>query len=474
VKLVARVAKNSGTVLLARLFLVFVRFASISLIAKTLGKDAFGAYSLVVASVGMVSLLVDFGMSRIAVRELSRRRADADGFFGALVLLRGALAVMTFLGIVGVSLAIPMDPALRQGLYVYALAEVLQLFSNGYFILFKAFERMEYEALMIFIDQGVYLGLLALLLGSGYGLLAVFSAHLIAVMVKLAAGSIVAYSKFVTLVLRVDLVLWGRVLRDSFPIGITSLLDNLSQRIDILILGLFRSRAEVGGFAGAYRLIDATLLVSVVLTNAIFPILSRLAAEGAASLRIPFEQALKLLVCLALPLAVVFVVIPQRIVTLVFDTSFSQSVVTLRLLGGLVVVLYACALLNSTLISLNRQGLYTVAATVALVINVALDFALIPRFGYVGACVAAIVAQVILFGMALAFVTRQVGAMALGRLFPQALLGAVAMGIVSYVLEAQWLPILLLGGGGTYVVILLLTRAFRVEDVAMIREAVQG
>ena len=469
-----RVAKNSGTVLFARLFLVFVRFASISLIAKTLGKEAFGAYSLVVASVGMASLLVDFGISKIAVRELSRRLDEADDFFGALLLLRGGLAAVTFLGIVGVSLAIQIDPALRHGLYVYALAEVLHLFSNGYFVLFKAFERMEYEALMIFVDQGVYLGLLAVLLGNGYGLLSVFYAHLIAVTVKLAAGSLVAFSKFVTPVLRVDPPLWGRLLRESLPVGVTVLLDNVSQRIDILILGIFRSRGEVGGFAGAYRLIDATLIVSVVFTNAIFPILSRLAAGGAASLRVPVEQALKLLVCLGLPLTVVFVVIPHRIVALIFDASFSQSVVTFRLLGGLVVLLYISTLLNSTLISLNRQGLYTVAATVALVVNVLLDFALIPLFGYVGASVATIVAQVILLAMALLFVVRQVGAMALHRLLPEAFLSAAAMGAVLYALQTQWLPILLLAGGSTYVATLLLMRTFKVEEVAMIREAVRG
>jgi len=95
-----------------------------------------------------------------------------------------------------------------------------------------------------------------------------------------------------------DLLIAGRQAplrnaRGSLPIGITSILQTLNLRLDILVLGLYAPNHELGRFqAAAWFQVGAYLLASLVMT-VLFPRISRLLRSPSLRARAYVRSLLK-------------------------------------------------------------------------------------------------------------------------------------------------------------------------------------
>jgi O-antigen/teichoic acid export membrane protein len=173
------------------------------------------------------------------------------------------------------------------------------------------------------------------------------------------------------------------------PLALTAGLGVINAQADILVLGLFRQSDDVGVYKVAAQ--AATLIpfglqaVNVV----IMPYVARLHAEGDhRRLQRLVTQSARVILALALPLVLAFVLLGDAILASAFGPEYARGHTALILLslGQL-----ANAGMGSVSVLLNMTGherdtLRGVA--VAALANIILNFLLIPPFGLVGAAAA--------------------------------------------------------------------------------------
>jgi O-antigen/teichoic acid export membrane protein len=361
------------------------------------------------------------------------------------------------------------SPAVIHSTYLAGLASVLFILGDVYLGVFMAYERMEYNALLQLITETVYLlGVLAAV-EFDLGLDGIFSALLVCYVVRFLAGYVVLCKAFFRPRFHWDLTMFVWIFREGVPIGINRLLRKASFRVDTFVLQLMRTRQEVGIFHGVYRLILVLLFVPRMITDALFPSFARYADESPEQMAFAFEKSFKFLLILVLPLILAVSLAADPIVRLLLGNKFAEGGPLLQLFSLVWGLTFFSVLCNKVLNAADRQGLATLASAACLGVNVVLDVALIPYFGYMGAAAATAAAELALLVVSLRLVSRHVC-----RTVPAAVL-AKPLFAFALALAAAWV----FSGGReglvvavalpVYVATLLLTATFDEDELAVLR-----
>src|SRR5438552_2383087 len=184
----------------------------------------------------------------------------------------------------------------------------------------------------------------------------------------------------------------GVWLRESWPLFVNQLLQNLFFKVDALLLPGLASNVAAGVYAAAYKVSEGAGIISSSFTLALFPRLSRETDLSGA-----YRLALRSLLQIAFPLGVGVALLSEPIVALVGGREYlPDSALALSILICYLPLSYANGLTQYVLIAAGKQRLLTGAFVAALVFNVAANLLLIPRFGYVGAAWVTVASEVVL------------------------------------------------------------------------------
>jgi len=257
---------------------------------------------------------------------------------------------------------------------------------------------------------------------------------------------------------RVDVKTWVPLLRASFPFGLIALALGLSYKFDSFLLSLTRGDAETGYYNAAYNLVFSAVVFSNVLNTALYPSLTRQAARDASRLTALYERALRYLMIVALPIAVGTTVLADQLVPLLFRAVYLPAVPALQIVIWVVPLMYLSEFLGYVLLIAGQEQRAARAVMLSTGVNVALNFILVPQFGFLAAAVMTVVTEAVLVGQYLWVLSPHLQHMAWTRL-ARPLLAALLMGALVWGLRdlPVWLnaPI----AGGVYAGLLLLFRA---------------
>ncbi|PHQ30755.1 MATE family efflux transporter [Leeuwenhoekiella nanhaiensis] len=213
---------------------------------------------------------------------------------------------------------------------------------------------------------------------------------------------LVFLGSFVLLALVSSILVWKRreqsrlaevpgsftILKQSFPMAVSSLGFFLLLSIDVIILKKYVDYAQVAYYATAVKLV---LIVSTVLNtiNALFA--TNLAhlyqMRDRNALKALLKRASRLILVLALPPLLILLIFPEFILSF-FGESYTQAQNALRVLalGYLVSSISGMAAIYLNMTGRARQFQYILL--IAVLINLVLNLILIPSYGIEGAAIA--------------------------------------------------------------------------------------
>lgn len=385
-------------------------------LARYLDKTLFGDYNYITALVGSFELLADFGLNQIAIREIAKNRDGAKTYFGSVLLLKLMMTLLVLAVLIVVANTIPKLPHVQKGLYLYGISIIANYLVNTVFVLFRAFERMQYEALLILVERAIYVLLLLALVWKGASFVTLFWANIAAVIVKIAFATGIVVGRFPIPRIHLDWTLYRQYLWKTFPVGISQIINSVGVRIDIILLGIWEASETVAIFSGPYRIVDAAGLVSVALVTALFPVMARQAKVGNPALVNLVSRSIKGMVLIAAPLSIGLVLLAQPAIAFVLGSKYAESQPILMLLALIIIPVYLNRLFSFVLISIDRQGESAAISTISLLLNILVDLLLIPSIGLWGACLGAVSFELVRFLIGFWWVNRRLGSMQLKSL----------------------------------------------------------
>ena len=156
-----------------------------------------------------------------------------------------------------------------------------------------------------------------------------------------------------------------------------------------MIVNLFSGARQVGLYSVGTALAEVVWFI----TNAAAVVLApRVASADASEADRLTEAVARVVGLLTVSAAILLAIFAPLIVVLFFGSAFAESAWAVWLLLPGIVTFSISRILSMYLLGRNRLKVDLAAASVGLVVTLALDFALIPHFGFRGAAVASSIA----------------------------------------------------------------------------------
>lgn len=447
--------------MLAKLFVRVVSVPFLLYVAATLGPSLFGVFSFVLATVEMVSSLGDFGLSRYGTRFLVREEKDQARFVGILLSLQVFTSVvLAGGGLIVVLIARPDSPKM-QVLLLGLGAVLLSAFVYTTETIFTAAKNFAASALFAILGRLVYLVAGFTVLGLGYSVVAVMWAYL----ASMAIESLVRMSYVITKVTRFSFKFtWDdtkKVGRGTLPFAATALATLVYYRADTIIMEIIRGDADVGIYSAAYSFFSFFVWVPIVLSRALLPVLTARYRDNPAEAEYASWYWYRLAGVTGVAVAFIMTMLAGPIIDTLMPNVYSESVVTLRILMWAIptLMLVSMSFNSLTVRDKEKKGAHTSAF--AAVMIVAMDLALIPRYGPRGAAVAMVVTTALWSALTYILLSKYVFAAQhrLYRTFSMPVIGGILMTGAALVVSSAGIAFSLVAGLAVYGATVLVLRA---------------
>lgn len=386
---------NVNVVFVAQIAIYGLAFCLRVVLARGLGDEGLGTYSLFFVAVLVAGGIANLGVGLGNIYFLNKGDYAHDELLSGSIFVLGAssLAAWTFL----LMYAIILEPDLfvsgrSYWLYAAALPSVV-----GYVLLTSFLHgSSRFGALSaVAVAQGLFgvavVGVLYVLdeLDIFSALAGWVSSFLLADVVALF---LVGFD-------RIDLERalhprWN-VLRNQIRYGVQGQVANLAQlfnyRLDQFLVAAFVSRAGVGHYTVAVGLSESVWWLSSSVALVLMPRLTEMDREQAAQMT---PLACRNTVLASIIGAIALIAVSPLAIDVLFGEKFSAAQTPLILLMPGIIAACATRVLGSYLFSQGRIIYNTYATFIALGLTIVLDLALIPSMGVNGAAIASSIAYI--------------------------------------------------------------------------------
>ncbi len=401
------IAKNIILQISLFLFNLLAGLYSISLIARYLGQITFGKYGFISSFYFFFITLLDLGISVVAIREIAKERDRAANLLSSFVTFKLFISILLSFLAVAVANIFPFPADLRLILSVYS--PILIFIALGSIqVIFEADLRYEYIALSGLFWRISSLLLIILTVRLNLGLVFIVISFLFAEGVKCVIFYL-SSRRFINIKFPlIDIRLWLELVRNAFPVFVTSLLITSIRNIDVMMLTKMKGFAEVGLYLAPYRLCDMSLSIPIALMSSVFPLMSKFYRQDHGVFKKIYQETFDMLSICGILLTVLVLIFADKLIILLFGPGFARSAEAFRILIFSTLLVYLAIGSGSLLVAVDKQRANMWFYLFGAPLNIVLNLILIPRFGFIGAAISNVMAMLLIVSLTFYFVREKV------------------------------------------------------------------
>jgi O-antigen/teichoic acid export membrane protein len=442
-------------------------------IARLLGDIDLGKYYIAIALPMLFLVFLDLGYETFLLREVARDKSLASKYLSYVFTFRLLLfPIIIFMILITVNL-LGYPESTKQLLYLFSIYYVILSLSGLFRVTFRAFEKMEYEAIITAFTSTLRIILSLLFLYLGYGLIEIAFIFIFSGIIDLFICYIICIKKFAKPKLEIDISFIKKSIKIALPLAMVSIFSLIYVKIDTIMLSYMKGDAVVGWYNAAYSLTLGFSPIPTLMMSALFPILCHYYVSSKESLKMAYDKSFKYLFYLGLPLAIGIFMLADRFIFFFYGSGFSNSIVALKILAWdiLLQFLYLCS--SYILISTDKQKQMTIIVIFSALLNVILNLFLIPSYSYVGSGIATLITEFFILICYLYLNARNSFTLNIKKFLFQPIIACGFMAFFLYLFPEIQLVLRIILAIIIYFSILFITKGFSKEDFQLFRRLIK-
>lgn len=462
-------ALNAASLLGSKVISQIINFFYIMLTARYLGAESFGLLSFALAFTGIFGIVSDLGVKKVLVRDLARDASLMREYLGKILVIKITLIAFSFFLIVIFINILNYPELTRRVVYILCLSIVTGSIVETFYAVYQSQEKFAYESIGHVIRTAL------LLAGALYAIVRGLSVEYFALLYLLSNMAVLLFCvllyvrKFPIPKVRLDAGFMRAKMKVAVTFGLVGVFEVIYHWMDSVMLSFMKGDVVVGWYNAAYRLFLVTLFIPSVVSLVVFPVMSRYSLSSFDSLKHIHLKYFRYLSIIGVLIGVSVTLFADTIIGLVFGGEFGPSIVALKILIWSSVLIF----INGSFVRLfettDRQLTVTKVCAGAAILNIFLNFLLIPRFSYIGASAATVFSELLITIFIIMLANRteyaiKYSAIA-GHLVKVAFAGSIFGLCVYYLPESVFLPARVAVSALIYFVILYAIKAINREDV---------
>ena len=383
---------NTGWLFLLRLLrIAFAFFVSVWL-TRYLGPAQFGVLSYAFALVALFAPLAKLGLDSVVVHEILQNPSRKDEIVGTSFYLRLAAGILSMIMVVAVIMLLRRGDTLTKTLTaVIAFGAIFQAY-DVIDVWFQARAELKYpvyakSVALIFANVAKVVLILAKASLLAFAWVAAFE------VIIGAAGLVIAYRATGSGVRewRASRAMAKRLLGLGWPMILASTFAIVYLKIDQVMLGQMTSEHEVGIYSTAVRISEVWYFVPIAISTVVFPHLVQSKSLGRAVFRARVQQVYDFLAWVSLSVAVVMTFAAHFIIVLLFGEAYARSAAILEIHIWAGIFVFLREALGRWFITENLLAFAFISNGLGALVNIVLNFILIPRYQGMGAAIATVI-----------------------------------------------------------------------------------
>lgn len=362
--------------------------------ARYLGPEQFGLFSYVSAFVALFGAFASLGLNNIIVRDLVTTPETTNLTLGTAFVLR------SIGGIVAVGLMVLIIGWLRpEDEMSRTLVAIL-----GFTLILKAsdvikcwFESQVQSRYVVWVESSVLLvmAVTKIFLILQHAPLLVFIWLVVVESALVGAGLIGIYLQQKNTLGNWSAQLYRArtLLRDSWPLALSGIAIILYMRIDQIMLGDMLNDEAVGIYSAAMKISELWYMIPVTIVASLFPTIIKSKLTNEALYRERLQSLMNVLVSLALVISIVIGFTANWITLLLYEQKYSGAGLILSIHVWACVFVFLGIPGSRWYLAENLQHIQLRRILGGAIINISLNFILIPAYGGVGAAISTVFSQ---------------------------------------------------------------------------------
>lgn len=435
------IAKGVGSLTVQSALNAALGFILLGSLLRFLSPNDYAAYSGLVVSVNLVSVIASFGFNRSIVYHLATDPAEGGEGWGAA---RTGFTIILGLSLVASAVIAASAPFLSD--YFMKSASYAWVFYLGALYLFATTISAPAQALL----QGMrrYTMLAKVLLGSrsvavAFAVTGVVLYHSLAIVVAslILNGALVVLASLP--------VVWAHLVRANahghytkvaeyaYPLGLAAAVSAITSNTDLVIVGGYLPPSSLAIYYAAVTISSVLYMFFVTpLVTALFAETS-FSSKNESQVRQGTGLALRFTLVTLLPASLMAVAMAPQLLSLFSGGGlYSQGVPYLEIIAMFYVFFAVQTVAVSILQGVGKTGDVFIVGVFTSVVELGLALSLVPDLGLLGAAVSRATVMVIGCGVSLYFVRRYLSSSVSPPFLSKALLSAALPGAVIYSLTS--------------------------------------
>lgn len=389
------VIKNTAWLFFGETIGRLLKLALVIYAARILGTEKWGVFSYVLSLAGVFSLFSDIGLNNLLTREMTKNGNEKYEYLSTIFSLKIILIFISACLLLIFAPHISKIPETNNFLFIMTALLVFDSMREFGIALNRASQKMETEA---------FIKILTNVSVSIIGLFFVFYMPTIknilyVYVIGSALGSMVILyvlrKNFKNIFAKFSAKLTKPIFDFSWPFAILIFFGTIMTSTDVLMLGWLSTADQIGLYSIAQKLTQFLYLIPGLISIAIFPSFSKLAEEKDIRFNNIFEKVIRFLLLFGLPIVVGGIILSRDIIVLIFGAQYIAASATFSIMLGMVLVNYPTIIIDNAILAHNQQKRFLSFSIGAVILNIILNYILIPIYGVSGAAMATLASSAI-------------------------------------------------------------------------------
>ncbi|MCY3625644.1 MAG: oligosaccharide flippase family protein [Candidatus Dadabacteria bacterium] len=386
------------------------------LIARFLGVEQLGLFTLIIAYVGIINGLIDLRSPDAVVKYVGQYRELGEKnkvlsfikFFYVLDFLVGIAALGVCLILAGVAddLFIHSENTFKFTL-IYSASILVSSVNKSSEAVLRVFDRFKTIAFVRTSRTGLRVVLIAVSLLAGFGIEGVFVCYVVAafvffLMLQIEVLRVLRQSglkRWTTAKVKNLEVTFEEVRSFVLVSTFTGFLSNaFSRQIPVLILGYFTAKEAVGLYRVAIIFSGVSVKLRKPVQDTIYPALVAAQSRGSKEVFSDIvSYSTKNLLKVFLPVGLIFFLFANKIIIIFFGSAYEPATLAMQLIVISEILFALCFWIDSAELAHNRLRQRVIRVALSSMSYVAVLLVLVQAYSYNGAAASRLVPAILIF-----------------------------------------------------------------------------
>lgn len=459
-----KIYKNFLVAAVSRAITALIGLVIIGFLTRHLGQAGYGAYETILSYLFIFTILADFGLHIIHVREISRHPEKETFISGNIFTLRLVLVVLVMVLAATAGSLLPYTPEIKNGILIAALFVVFSSLSQVLAGIFQKYHTFYQVSLADILTRAAQLGLVFWGVKNNFELLFFISTLSLTAALQFLIIFFLSRS-FIKFSLKLDLPYLKSILKVSLPVAFSILFTAIYIRTDALMLSLMKTPAEVGIYRLPAKLLETLVFFPALLVELTIPTFSYLAFNLKEIFNKLYKKTFNILLIFAVPVVVFLFVLAEKVILILGGKDFILSALPLKILAFVAGLVFLNNLGGKALIVLDLQKAGMRIYLFGAILNIVLNFIFIPKYSYLGAAWTTLGTEILVTILMFLILFKKAGRTVDFKILAKSLIAGLVTGLVIYQFKELNILIPLSMGLIIYFPFLYLIKGFTKSDL---------